>query len=87
MKNKAKIKKLVKELLKESNKAMINNIDKVLNSGCLDVEDWNENNNPMILPKSILIALLEYEIEQYSSKGTCFEKQINKEVKNIKYFL
>jgi hypothetical protein len=41
----------------------------------------------MILPKQIIIALLEDEAEQYKGVGTRFEKEIKKGSKNIKLFL
>ena len=41
----------------------------------------------MILPKCILTAILENEARQYTARGTNYEKQMKKEVKNIQYFL
>ena len=82
-----KIKKLVADMLKESQAAMVKKIDAALNSGAIDIEVWDENSNPMILPKCIVTAILENESKQYEGKGTSFEKQIKKEVKNIRYFL
>jgi hypothetical protein len=41
----------------------------------------------MIIPKCITTALLEQECTQWDASGTSFEKQIKKEVKNIRYFL
>ena len=84
---KAKIKKLVSDMLKDSQKAMPKNIDKAINSGAIDVDDWDENISPMILPKCIATAILEQEATQYDGSGTSFEKQIKKEVKNIRYFI
>ena len=85
--NKEQIAELVKEMLNESHEAMIKKIDKVLNSGCVDVENWSKDNAPMILPKCIVTAILQNESTQYEGKGTSFEKQVKKEVKNIRYFL
>jgi hypothetical protein len=84
---KQKIKGLVKDMLIESHKKALKSIDRVLNSGCVDVDGWDENNAPMVLPKSILTAILEEESMQYGARGTKYEKQIKKEVKNIRYFL
>ncbi len=84
---KRKIKKLVKDMLIESQKKALANIDKVLNSGCIDIESWDESINPMVLPKAILTAILEDEARQYTARGTSFEKQMKKEIENIKYFL
>jgi hypothetical protein len=84
---KEKIKELVKDMLIESHQKAIQNIDKVLNSGCIDIDDWDDKNAPMVLPKTILTAILENEARQYTARGTSFEKQMKKEVKNIRYFL
>lgn len=83
----SKIKKLSVNLLKQSYNAMVNKIDNVLISGAIDIDEWDKNTNPMILPKCIVIALLQNEATQYDGKGTSFEKQIKKEVDNIKYFI
>lgn len=85
--NKQKIKKLVKDMLIESNKKALANIDKVLNSGCVDFDGWDENSAPMVLPKTILTAILEEEARQYTARGTSYEKQMKKETENIRSFL
>ena len=84
---KQKIKGLVKDMLIESHKKALKNIDKALNSKCVDIDGWDEENAPMILPKCILTAILEDEARQYTARGTKYEKQMKKEVKNIRYFL
>ena len=84
---KQQIKRLVKEMLIECNKKALKNIDKVLNSGCIDIEDWDEKKAPMVLPKAILTAILQYEANQYTAIGTSFERKMKKEVSNIRYFL
>ena len=84
---KNKIKALVEGMLKESCEAMIKNIDTVLKSGVIDVENWDADHYPMILPKTILSALLEKESRQYDAKGTSFEKQMKKDIKAIGYSL
>ena len=86
-KKKKAIAQLVKDMLNESHEAMLKKIDKALNSGAVDVDEWDKTNNPMILPKCILIAILQDEATQYEAKGTSFEKQVKAEVKNIRYFL
>ncbi len=84
---KKKIKVLVKSMLKMSQKAMLENIDKALNCGALDIDNWSDKESPMILPKIIISTLLESESIQYQGKGTSFEKKIKKEIKNLKYFI
>lgn len=68
MNNKDKIKALVEEMLMDSYNSMYKNIDKVLNSGAVDTEKWDEKNAPMILPKTIIAALLQDEATQYEGK-------------------
>jgi hypothetical protein len=85
--NKQKIKGLVKDMLIESHKKALESIDKALDSGCVDIDGWDEETSPMILPKCIVTAILQNESTQYDAKGTSFEKQIKKEVRNIRYFL
>ena len=87
MDKKKRIEYICNEMLDNSVEAIRDQIKKSLNSGALDIDNWDENNNPMIIPKVIMIAVLKNEAEQYSSKGTCFEKQINREVKNLINFI
>lgn len=87
MEQKEKIKALVIELLNTSHEAMINKIDRALNSGALDIENWDEKNSPMILPKVIATAILESEATQYSARGTSFEKKIKRDVKGLRYYI
>lgn len=81
---KEKIKALVTEMLNESHEAMIKNIDKVLNSGAIDINSWDEK---MVLPKTITTAILQKESIQRDGRGTIYEKQVKKEVRNILYFI
>lgn len=84
---KQKIHAYTEAMLNNSYKIMVENIQKALNSGAIDIENWDENINPMILPKSIVTAILENESTQYLCEGTCFEKEIKRESKNLKLFL
>lgn len=84
---KDRIKELVKDMLVESHRKSLQNIDRVLNSSAIDIEGWDDKNAPMILPKCILTAILENEARQYTARGTRYEKQMKKEVKNIQYFI
>lgn len=84
---KAQIKKLVIEMLSESKDAMIKKLDTVLNSGSISIENWDQDNAPMILPKTIITALLESESKQYDGGRTSHARQIKKDVRNIRYFI
>jgi hypothetical protein len=83
----AKIKSLATDMLQESFQAMLKKVDKALNSGAIDVDGWDEKSGSMILPKCIVTAILQSESTQWAGTGTSFEKQVKKEVKNIRYFL
>jgi len=84
---KEKIKSLVEDMMNESYQAMIKKIDKAINSGAVDIDDWNENTSPMILPKTIITAILKNEATQYDCKGTSFHKQVKKDSENILLFI
>jgi hypothetical protein len=84
---KEKIEALVIEMLNYSKDAMLTKINTALNCGALDIENWDENKSPMIIPKIIITALLESESTQYSARGTSFEKKIKKETKNLRYYI
>ena len=81
------IKKLAIDMLKESSKAMLKQVDKALKSGAVDVDAWSPEYAPMILPKCIVMAIIQDEATQYEARGTSFEKQLKEEVKNIRYYL
>lgn len=81
--NKELITNLVTEILNDSHKAMLKDLTRILNSGCIDIENWDRANNSMILPKIIATAILQNEGTKYEGKGTSFKK----EVENIRYFL
>ena len=84
---KEKIRQLVIDMLNDSREQMEKKADKILSSGAIDIDGWDENVNKMILPKCIITALLESEAHQFSGVGTSFEKQVKREVKNIRYFI
>jgi len=84
---KDRIKSLVIDMLNESHEAMSKKVDKLLNSGAVDVDSWDEQNNSMILPKCIITAILQNESTQFEAKGTSFERQVKREVKNMLYYI
>ena len=81
------IKLLAREMLNDSYLEMLKKIDKALNCGAVDIDNWDEKDSPMILPKCIVTAILQNESTQYEGKGTSFEKRVKKEVRNIRYFI
>ena len=84
MSNRNKIKALAIQMLQDSQKEMEAKVEKALNSGAFDIDDWDENPNSMILPKIIVIAIMEDEADQYKATGTSFEKEVKKGVSNLK---
>jgi hypothetical protein len=85
--NRDKIKQHVIDMLNQSHEAMLKKVDKALDSGAIDTESWDENYNPIVLPKCIVTAILQDESTQYEAKGTSFHNKIRKEVRNIRYYL
>lgn len=87
MNKRDEIKALVAGMLEDSHKHMLDQIDKVLNCGAIDVESWDPKDKPMILPKIITAALLQRESVQYLGRGTSYEKSVKKEIRNILWFI
>lgn len=81
------IKKLVKEMFKRSAGELETKIERALKSGAIDIDSWEPDVNPMLVPKAILIAFLRDEANQYTCNGTSFEKQVRNDAKNIGYNL
>lgn len=86
-KKQIQIQKLAKQMLKESYKKAQEKVVKALESGAIDAEKWDENQGKMLLPKAIVTAVLLDEASQYDGRGTGFEKQQAKEIKNIRNFI
>lgn len=84
---KKKIKQLVVEMLKQSKIDMTKKIDRALDSGAIDIDEWDPNYNSMVLPKIIITAILKNESHQYEGKGTMYQKYVEKEVNNLICFL
>ncbi len=84
---KDKIKEYVKDMIQKSQEKMMMNLDKVLESGAINIEEWDAYNCPMIIPACITNALLEYEMNQRDFKGSSFEKEVKKQTKNIGLFI
>lgn len=82
-----KIKALAIEMLEESHKAQLAYVEKALNSGGINIDEWSEHTERMIIPKSIIVAALESEAVQYDAHGTSFERRVKKNVKNIRRFI
>ena len=85
--NKEKIEELALSTLDIAIQNMKKQVKRAIDSGALNIDDWDINVNPMILPKIIVKAILEDEATQYEARGTAFEKEVKKEVKNLKLFI
>ncbi len=70
----------INELIKPNNSEMLGKIDIILNSNCIDLDDYDNN---YLLPKIIFTALLIDASEKYEPFG----KEAKKEVRNILKFL
>jgi hypothetical protein len=85
---KDKIKDYVIDMLYESYSNQLKKLNKVLDSNCLDIDNWDISNAPMVLPKSIVVAILETEVKQYEAPKTYPKaRSIKKEINNIKLFI
>lgn len=82
---KDKIKQHVLDMLSDSNNHMLKKLDNLFEHGDLDVNEWDDS-APMVLPKSIVAALLNHESNQYLAKGTMYEKIVKKNIQRFSYF-
>ena len=81
------IKDLVDQILDNALAEMKAKVGKVIVSGAIDTENWSPDHDSMLIPKAIVIALLENEADQYKATGTTHERKVSKDVENIKLFL
>lgn len=82
-----KIRAHVVDMLEMSYNAMLKKVDRAINCGFFDIEAWDENDAPMILPKIIVTAILQDEGGQYSGKGTKYEKKVKRDANKLQIFL
>ncbi len=85
--NADKISELTNQMLDDAIPHIRKSIERAIISGAIDVDGWDENHNKMLIPKAILVASLENEADQYKADGTSFERQVKKDIRNIKLFL
>ena len=48
---KTKIRELTVSMLQQAHEAMLRNIDKALDSRAIDIDGWEPDSNPMIVPR------------------------------------
>jgi hypothetical protein len=77
---KTQLRKKFNELKKENTKWINDNFEKVLKSGALDLDSYD---NDFRLPKVIMCAMLQRLSDQWAP----FDKQLKKDVANLKYFI
>jgi hypothetical protein len=78
----------LKGMFREVEAQLEKKADKVMSSGAIDIDEWDPNdNNPMVLPKSFMVAFLRDEANQFTATGTSFEKEVKSGSKNIGYYL
>lgn len=73
------VRKKTRELIRRSASDMRKNIERVLKSGAINLEEYEDS---YLLPKIIIIALLKEEIFQHEPPES-FRKEAMKEVDNI----
>lgn len=82
---KAIIRQHAEKTIDNAVKAMKENLERVLKSGCIGFDEYNENVNPMVLPKAIVTALLEEEVSQLVPSFK--NKEFDENRKNVKHFI
>lgn len=82
---KKKLKSDVEELIGHCYKWALDDVERAVNSGSIDIESWDQNT--LVLPKIITTAIMQKVSRQYAGLGTRHENRIKNEVKNIQYFL
>lgn len=82
-----KIREHVVGMLEMSYEAMLKKVDKAINCGFFDIESWDENDAPMLLPKTIITAILQDEGRQYLGRGTRHEKKVKRDANKLQIFL
>ena len=75
---KEQVQQKTRELITESANHMCKNIDRILSSGSIDIEGYEDN---YLLPKMMLCALLKEEIHQY--KPLSRDRQMDKDIDNM----
>ena len=75
--NKTRIKLLVKSMLRESNKNMLRDLDRILKSSANSTGDLDDDTISTILPKSILKIILPNESKQHSAKNRIKNKFVD----------
>ena len=82
------IKKHINNMLKDlMNTYIPRKIDIALKCGVLDIDSWEPDITPMIIPKTILVAALNGAADQYYPHGCGVEKQVKRDVKNLGFYI
>jgi hypothetical protein len=81
---KEELKENIIDLLKFCYERQLTNIDRALKCSAIDFENQS---GPMSIPKTITIALLEESKTLCTARGTIYEKQQKKDLKNLLLFI
>ena len=76
--NRTQLRKRTNSIISHATKAMRKNIEKAIRSGSMDIEGAEDN---LVLPKSLMIALLKEEIRQHTPP---YNDKLGKQVKKDK---
>lgn len=80
------VRKLTYAILYEAYLSAREAVSRAVNSGAINIDSYDENHR-MVLPKSIAAAVLEIEVRPLKGIGTSYERQVKKNIKNIKHFI
>ncbi len=70
---KTDVRKKTRELIRESSKSMLKNLERVLNQQMIDIKPWEDSYR---LPRIILQALLDEEKFQYKPLEKDYKKHV-----------
>lgn len=87
MSKKQALKDLTIKTIVNDQEKLIEKINKAIDSGCIDIDEWDPENYSMLIPKAIIRAVYLEGADQFSLSGTSFHKENEKQVKNILLFI
>lgn len=81
------VRQLVWNMIRESAYHAQSRVTEAIKSGAINIDEYDFEHAPYVLPKTITAALLQAEIRPLLGKGTKYEKQVKKDIKNLLHFL
>ena len=87
MSNKEIVGNHVMDMIDDHYNQMVKKAQKLLESWAVNFDEWDADNSPMVLPKTIMTALLESEVHAYSAKWTTHERKVKKMASEFIYHI